>query len=66
MVATELDVRFVLDLCFDASMPTAAAARAVAFVRRHPEHAEVTAEVWNRHFGSPLYSDYLNRPAGAW
>lgn len=65
MVATELDVSFVLDLMADASMPTAAAARFISFVRRFPEHAETAALVWGRHFGSPLYTVYAERPVGA-
>lgn len=66
MVASELDVNFVLDLCADASMPTAAASRFIAFVRRFPEHGDAAARIWTRHFGSPLYTSYGEKPVGAW
>lgn len=65
MIRTEVDVRFVLDVMFDASMPTAAAVRAIAFVRQYPEHADLVAEVWTRHFGLPLYTVYSEKPVGA-
>jgi len=66
MVATDLDVCFVLDLMADASMPTPAAARFIAFVHRFPEHADAASRVWYRHFGSPVYTEYGDKPVGAW